>query len=216
MAYDAVVLDLDGTLLNTLPDITRIVNSVIEGIGMAPRGEEHIRKAVGSGVEAMLARLGVPGRWKAPLADEIGYRYANLKTSAASVYPGVGIMLDSMFRSGMPVCILSNKPSRAVLRSLEVHFPGRRFSAVRGALPGKPAKPGPDALLEILDEIGVEPPNALLAGDGEPDVGAAAAAGTGHIAVLWGYRDRSALERAGAVNFAETPWELLSFMGLLQ
>lgn len=214
MRYDAVVLDLDGTLLNTLPDITRVVNGVIADIGMAPVSRERIRSLVGSGVEALLEGLGVPGQWNAPLSEEISSRYARMNDPMSEVFPGVSGMLDALFKWGGPVCVLSNKTTAGVRKALGDHFSGYPFSAVRGSVKGRPAKPSPDVLLEMLSEVGAAPERAVMAGDGETDVKVAAAAGTVHIACLWGYRERKKLERAGASVFAESPLDVLRILGL--
>ncbi len=215
MRYDAVVLDLDGTLLNTLPDITRVVNEVISNIGMAPVSRERIRSLVGSGVEALLEGLGVPEQWNAPLSCEISSMYARLTDSEAELFPGVTPMLEALFEWGGPVCVLSNKTTAGVKKALSDHFPGYPFSAIRGSGPGRPAKPSPDVLLEMLGEVGSAPEKAVMAGDGEADVKVAAAAGTAHIACLWGYRSRDQLAAEGAGSFAESPGDVLRIMGLL-
>lgn len=214
MKYDAVILDLDGTLINTLPDITDVVNSVIGNIGMSPCSEDRIRAAVGSGVEALLRKLGVPEQWNGPLAGEIASGYVRIKHSKAFVYPGVKEMLDRLFQGVDHVCVLSNKPMGGVLTSLKDHLPGYTFSRIGGSALGVPAKPCPDTMLEILGELGVEPARALMIGDGEHDCEVSMAAGTDHLGVLWGYRTRDILEGAGAENFAETPQDVLKFTDL--
>lgn len=215
MKFDAVVLDLDGTLLNTIPDIAGVVNEVTGNIGMAPFSEERIRSAVGSGVETLLQRLGVPGQWIGPLSGEISSRYAGMRNSKATVYPGIEAMLDEMFESVGAVCVLSNKPQKGVVTSLRDHLPGYRFTMVTGAMPGKPAKPEPDELLRMAGELNADPARILMVGDGEPDILAAKAAGCVQISVLWGYRNREQLESAGGVNFASSPGEVLEFMELI-
>lgn len=215
MKYDAVILDLDGTLLNTLPDITRVVNGVIADIGMAPVSRERIRSLVGSGVEALLEGLGVPEQWNAPLSEEISSRYARMNDPMSEVFPGVTRMLEVLFQGGAPVCVLSNKTTAGVKKALDHHFPEYPFTAFRGSAPGRPAKPSPDVLLEILGEAGVKPEEAVMAGDGETDVRVAAAAGTAHIACLWGYRSREVLAGEGADVFAESPLDVLRILELL-
>ncbi len=214
MKYDAVILDLDGTLLNTLPDIKEIVNSVTGSIGMAPFTEERIKAAVGSGVENLLRKLGVPEQWNAALAGEISSRYALIREPAACIYPGVEEMLDSLFKNIPRVCVLSNKPEEALAYTLKHYFPGYPFALAKGSEPGNPAKPEPEVLLQMLMELKVIPEKALMVGDGEADCLVARSAGTDHLGVLWGFRTRARLETEGAVNFATVPGDVLRFMAL--
>lgn len=216
MRYDAVVFDLDGTLINTLPDITRTVNSVVGQIGMAPFSENQIEPAVGSGVEILLRKLGVPEELNHPFSHQVSSMYAAMDSSEAVVYSGVREMLSEIILSGVYVCILSNKPEKGIHKTLSDHFADFTFHGIRGSSPGRPAKPSPEALLDMLCELEIPPEKALMVGDGESDALVSKAAGTGHLAVLWGFRNREILCDAGAVNFAETTFDILKFMGLQQ
>jgi len=212
MKCRGVVFDLDGTLLNTLPDITGVINSVTGSIGMSPRSESQIRQAVGAGVEELLRRLGVPESRNKLLAEQVEAMYARIPDSQATVYPGVREMILAVADSGIQVFILSNKPLTGLYKSVRDHLSDLPFSAVAGSELGKPAKPSSGTLLEMLGSAGISAGEALVVGDGEADVKVAEAAGTGHMAVLWGYRSRDALAAAGAVDFAETPEEVIEFI----
>ena len=214
MKYEALILDLDGTLINTLPDIVKVVNSVTGRMGMPPCSEEKIRSSVGNGVEALLRNIGVPEQWNRQLSYEVSAGYRHMSHSSAWVYTGVREMLDVLVKSSISVCILSNKPIGGVRRSLADHLPEYSFASIGGASSGLPAKPDPGMLLEMLKELRIHPEKALVIGDGEADVMTASAAGADHVAVLWGYRSRDELSAAGATTFAERPMDIVSLAEL--
>lgn len=208
MRYDGVVFDMDGTLVDSIPLITRVINGVIADIGMNPRTQDEIRAAVGFGIEQLLRTIGAPEQWVLPLAGEAGARYASANAGEVSLFPGVRTMLDTLSNSGISTAVLSNRPTAGLMEAVERLIPGHRFQSILGSSPGKPAKPEPGTLIETARRLSVHPSRILMVGDGEPDVLAAEAAGTGHMAVLWGYSGRESLVNAGARNFAETPEEI--------
>lgn len=212
MKYDAVVFDMDGTVLNSLPEITRVVNSVISDIGMTGKSETEIKNAVGYGIEHLLRTIGVPLEWVETFAEEVGSRYARPEGSAARLFPGIEEILEVVKEKGMKYAILSNRPTEGLKRAVEHFLPAVEFSSVLGSSPGKPAKPSPDTLNEIVRIMNVKPERVLMVGDGEPDILAAIAAGVEHLAVKWGYTSTENLEKVGAVNFAESAEEVLKFI----
>ncbi|MCK5785390.1 MAG: HAD family hydrolase [Candidatus Sabulitectum sp.] len=210
MTYNTVIFDLDGTLINTIPDVVAVVNSVIEQIGMAARTEGQVSACVGYGVEHLLRELGVPEEWNSPLALEVESGYAVVRNSKASVYPGVREMLTELSQAGLNLLVLSNKPQRGLDRSISDHLSFADILMYRGSHMGKPAKPSPETLLEMLKDLDINPETVLMVGDGEPDVLVSKAAGVDCLSVLWGFRTREELEEAGARMFAEKPEDVLS------
>ncbi|MCD4708886.1 MAG: HAD family hydrolase [Candidatus Sabulitectum sp.] len=210
MKYDAVIFDLDGTLINSIPDIVSVVNSVIEQIGMTERTEDQVKTGVGFGVEHLLRTLGVPEQWNSPLAMEVEGLYARLKNSKAFLYPGVREMIAELTGAGIVMGILSNKPQRGLEISVANHLSFADFKSIRGSEIGRPAKPSPDTLLKMLEEQELSPRSVLMVGDGEPDVLVSRAAGVDCLSVLWGFRTRKQLEDAGADRFADTPADVVS------
>lgn len=205
MKYDSVIFDLDGTLINTIPDIVTVVNSVIEQIGMTKKTEEQVSAGVGFGVEHLLRTLGVPEHLNSDLALEVEGGYASMKYSKALVYHGIKEMIREISQAGIRMFVLSNKPQSGLEKSLSDHLAFANFLAARGSQPGKPAKSSPRTLLKMLREFDVSPETVLMVGDGEPDVIVSEAAGVDCLSVLWGFRTREEMEEAGAEMFAETP-----------
>jgi len=212
MKYNTVVFDLDGTLLNTLPDIVLITNRVIEQIGMTERTEAQIKAAVGFGVEHLLRHLGVPEQWNSALAGEVDAGYARLRESRSFLYPGIREMIIELKRAGIKMGVLSNKPQRGLDNSVAKHLAFAEFASVRGSTPGRPSKADPEALLKMLLDLETDSRSTLVAGDGEPDVNVSRCAGIDCVSVLWGFRTRAVLEKAGACMFAEKPSDLVSLV----
>lgn len=212
MKYNSVIFDLDGTLLNTIPDIVPVVNSVISRIGLQEKSPEEVQAGIGYGVEHLLKTLGVPEQLIAAASLETGRGFASIQNSKAFIYPGVADMLQRISAEGVRMFVLSNKLQIGVDKSVSDHLKFAGFRASRGSLPGKPAKPSPDVLHEMLAEFSVSPENTLFVGDGEPDIMTSGAAGIVCMSVLWGFRTKVQLEAFGAELFAETPDDVVRFV----
>lgn len=212
MKYDTVVFDLDGTLINTIPDIVTVVNSAIGLIGISEKTEEQVKAGVGSGVEHLLRSLGVPERWISELSIEVENGYAGMKDSKALVYPGIKEMIIDLSEAGLRLFVLSNKPQRGLEKTISDHLDFADFLALRGSQPGKPAKPSPHVLIKMLLEFGITADSVLMIGDGEPDVLVSKAADIDCLSVLWGFRTREALRAVGAEMFADSPCDVAGFI----
>jgi phosphoglycolate phosphatase len=206
---DAVIFDMDGTLLNTLGDIMNSVNEVLEADGYRPRGLEAFRRGVGWGLEHLVRSLLDPASAERADIDRLcsraRLRYERLVDSVTEPYPGVTEMLRTIQRGGVPISVLTNKPQRAAELNAAEFFPRIVFHEVRGSLPGRPAKPDPDAALSLARRMGASPGRTLLVGDSEVDILTARNAGMPSAGVEWGFRGRSELEAAGADFILDTP-----------
>jgi len=212
MRYEAVIFDLDGTLINTIPDIVSVVNSVMGRMGFEERSEEQIKAGVGFGVEHLLRTLGIPEHLNSSIALEVSEGYSVIDQSKSLIYPGVKKMIREISQAGIKLFVLSNKPQMGLEKSVSDHLSPTDFLSCRGSRPGEPAKPLPDTMLQMLREFEIEPGSALMVGDGEPDVLVSKAAGVDCLSVLWGFRTREILEAAGGEMFAEHPADVLSLV----
>lgn len=212
MKYDTVIFDLDGTLVNTLPDIVSVVNSVMSRAGLEETSEDSIRAGVGFGVESLLRTLGVPSGLILSMALEVTRGYTQIGRSKAFIYPGVEKMLTDISSAGIRLFVLSNKPSESLAKSISDHLAFADIVDFRGSMPGKPAKPLPDTLELIIQEYDLKKESVLLVGDGEPDVQVSEGVGIDCLSVLWGFRSRIVLEAAGGKLFAETPGDVVRFV----
>lgn len=206
--FRGVVFDLDGTLLDSMPDIMRVGNSLLSQHGLAAKSREEYGAAVGMGMETLYARL--TGDSGNPSLVEELVRKASLSFERTdeyigAPYPGIMEMLDSLAKEGAIMGILSNKPQRAVEFCVELYFPDVPFVSVVGAEPGKPVKPlGPGAEL-LMETMGVGPETTLMVGDGEPDVLVALRTGMFPVACSWGFTPVEMLVSAGARFVAGSP-----------
>jgi phosphoglycolate phosphatase len=209
---DAVIFDMDGTLLDTLGDIMNAVNEVLAASGHRTRGLEAFRRGVGWGLEHLVRSLIDPAPAGSGYVEELCIRaqrrYECLVDSVTEPYPGVTEMLLTISHGGVPISVLTNKPQRAAELNASEFFPCIAFREVRGSLPGRPAKPDPDAALCLARRMGSSPGRTLLVGDSEVDILTAGNAGMPSAGVGWGFRGKSELEAAGADFILDTPAEV--------
>ena len=187
-----ILFDLDGTLLDTMADLTDAVNYALGVHGYPSRTMDEVRSFVCNGAARLLA-LSVPEGedYQPALATYQAYyrTHCQIKTGP---YPGVVEALAQLSKQ-YPVAIVSNKPDAATKTLCADYFPG---VLARGEAADCPRKPAPDMLFQAMKTLGVD--KAIYVGDSEVDVITAGNAGMPCISVTWGFRDREELLEAGA------------------
>ena len=213
MKYQAILFDMDGTLLDTLTDMQAAVNYILEKYGYPTRTLEEVRRFVGNGAGPLIHRAlpqGVdPDREAEILADYRAYYQAH-NCVETRPYPGITALLAALRQQGCQIAIVSNKPHTAACELAERFFPG---VPTFGESPETPRKPAPDMVFHALTALGAEKDTAVYVGDSEVDVQTARNAGLPLIAVSWGFRGREALAAAGAETIVDTAAELLAVNG---
>lgn len=198
-----ILFDLDGTLLDTLGDLTDATNYALRQHGFPERDISEIRRFVGNGAANQI-RLSVPEgeNWEPVLATYKPYYDAHCQIKTAP-YPGV---LDAMEQlKDYPMAVVSNKPHSAVTVLAKQYF-GDIYA--RGEAPDCPRKPAADMVWQTMKALGIE--KCVYVGDSEVDVRTAGNAGVPCLAVLWGFRDREILEAEGAEFFCDDPKNLVN------
>lgn len=212
--YNTVIFDLDGTLLDTLDDLTNAVNYALTEMGMPSRTKEEVRRFVGNGARRLF-ELAVPDGIENPLFEEtlgkFNEYYGAHCNDCTKSYDGMTELLKWLKERGYALAIVSNKPDFAVKELSRIYFDGLVETAV-GEREGIARKPAPDTVLAALKELGRNKEEAVYVGDSEVDVATAANAGIPCISVLWGFRDRERLTLNGAENFAASPEDIKSFL----
>lgn len=214
MAFDTVLFDLDGTLLNTLDDLWESGCAMRAHLGLEPLTREQVRSYVGNGM-ANYVRLALPGGQDNPRFDEalsfIRAYYDAHCLGVTAPYPGVTELLRTLKERGVATGVVSNKPHSAVVPLVEHFFPGLASCAM-GQQEGMRRKPAPDMVDAALRELGRDKSRCLYVGDSEVDVKTAENAGLPCLCVGWGFRDRWQQEEAGCQFFADTAEEVLRFI----
>lgn len=196
-----ILFDLDGTLLNSLEDLTVGVNHGLAAFGLPPRTPMEIRSYLGNGARQLVA-LAMPGREDDPPVEDVlaAYRdyYKDHTRDFTKPYDGILEALEEL--KDIPMAVVSNKPDRETVSLCKAFFPG---ILARGERPECPRKPAPDMLYAVMKELGVD--TCIYVGDSDVDVKTAQAAGVKCLSVLWGFRDEEDIRAAGATHFCHDP-----------
>ena len=214
MKFQAVIFDLDGTLLDTLGDLAAAVNHALAAHGFPLRTKDEVREFVGNGIGNLIARS-VPSGTDEPttaacLADFRTYYAAHMMVHTAP-YPGVIPLLDRLRAAGVAVGVVSNKIDFAV-KALSAQYFGGVMQVAVGDDPARRKKPAPDSVLEAMRQLGVSREETVYVGDSEVDVETAKNAGVTCCAVKWGFRSEECLRAAGAQHIAADAAALLNML----
>ncbi len=210
----AVMFDLDGTLLDSLADLANATNHALEAIGCPTHPVTAYKPMVGDGAR-MLCQRALPRAEHHRLEQVLAImraHYAAHGTDLTQPYKGIEPLLDDLARAGQFLAVLSNKPDDATVRLVHHYFGPGRFQVVRGHRPPRPLKPDPAAARDIVAESNVPARHWLYLGDTDTDMRTARAAGLTAVGVLWGFREADELEKAGAQHLAATPAEILQLL----
>jgi len=185
------VFDLDGTLVDTLPDLSAALDQALIELGLPAVGQAVVRDSLHSGLEgsaaAALACLGAPAGQFPALVERYTRRYAGLNGAHARVYPGVRELLARLDARHEPLAVCTNKPEALACELLDRIGLLPHFKVVVGADTCAQRKPHPAPLLHALAGIGGEPHSGVLVGDSRHDVHCARAAGVASIFHDGGY-----------------------------
>ena len=205
----AILFDLDGTLLDTIGDIEANVNGMLRAMDYPEITREQTVSYVGDGARKLVERA-IPAGAK-NLDECYEYFRSNFERSdnaRTKLFAGETEVLLRLKAGGLQLGVVTNKPHLATVRLIEKFFPEGLFSFVRGDDGSFPCKPDPTLARFAALSLHVAPAECVFAGDGEPDVKTALAAGMHGVACLWGYRSKEQLTAVGADCFAENFAEL--------
>ncbi len=194
-----ICFDLDGTLVDSVADLTVACNLMLQELGEAPLDESTARAYIGDGARMLVLRaLGSEAKEIDHAVQRFRSHYADHLLDHTRPYPGVVETLTALGRQGFPMGVVTNKPHDFAVRILEGLGLMRHFHSVAGARPGVPVKPAPDLLVMVLEELGQPASSSWMVGDSPNDVNVAHAAGCVPIALSYGIGKREDLEAAGA------------------
>lgn len=215
--FDAIVFDLDGTLLDTLPDLVVLTNAVLRENGFPEHTPGEILGFVGNGVKALMHQAVPPDadeaaveaamrRWK-----DLYPRYGHKLTQP---YEGIPAIINEFKRQGIKLGVLSNKFDAGVQDVVNAYLPNL-FDAVHGECADIPRKPDPAGLLYTVSELSVVPERTVYVGDSPGDIAVSRNAGTFAVGVSWGYHDAVHLHAARPDAVLDKPGALLEMGDIL-
>ena len=214
--YDTVIFDLDGTLLDTLDDLTNSTNFALKKMGYPERSREEVRSFVGNGVKKLIERA-VPQNTteketEAALAC-FKKHYAIHSADLTKPYDDIIHLLDKLIEHGFRIAVVSNKLDDAVKALCKQYFGDRVLVAI-GERQGIAKKPAPDTVNEALAQVYAHPFDAVYIGDSDVDIQTAENAKMDCISVTWGFRDEAFLTENGAKCFAHQPMDIFPMLFL--
>ena len=195
--FDTAVFDLDGTLLDTLEDLTGSVNHVMRTLGYPEKTLDEVRRSVGNGGAKLMERV-LPGGREDPAYERAVQMHTEYYEAHCRIrtrpYDGVMEALEQLKEAGVKMAIVSNKGDGAV-KVLAREFFGDLIPIAVGEREGIRRKPAPDTVEEAIRQLGSAKEHTIYVGDSEVDDQTARNAGIPCILVAWGFRGRQELEK---------------------
>lgn len=209
-----VIFDLDGTLVDTIPDITQNVNLTLKEFGFKEREQKEILGFVNYGAEKLLRDAIGVNILEEDFQKAFSFykqSYKNSTNENSLVYTGIYKLLSDLKQLGVILCVYSNKQNDVVQNIVNSKFNGI-FDCATGQREGVKTKPDPAYILSLLDQFNVKKENAYMIGDGDTDIKVSVNAEIHSIGVSWGYRKPEILTGLGAEFIADTTDQILEYI----
>ncbi len=218
MGIKAIVFDLDGTIVDTITDISNAMNLALDELSLPNFTEEEYKYLVGSGLDRL-----VDGVLPKEMSDEetvndfverFRKHYSKKWLETSIPFEGIAELLDSLKMIGIKMAVFSNKPHASTVAMIETILPNR-FEVVYGERldEGIPKKPDPTMLLRIAQELSVSPSEIIYVGDSDVDMQVSVNAGMIGVGVLWGFRTEQELVNNGATYIVAKPADIMDIVG---
>lgn len=227
MDIKLVIFDMDGTILDTLEDLTDSTNYALKKNGLKERSIDEVSSFVGNGIRKLIERAvgsvrednnidgSVDDNIDTGIIDKVfeDFKEYYAKNCAIKTKPYDGIIeiVKELKEKGIYTAVVSNKADFAV-QSLCVDYFDNIFDYAVGEKEGIKCKPCPDGVMDVLNRFGIEKENAVYVGDSDVDFMTAKNSGLEFIGVTYGFRTREFLENLGSRNLADSPREILKFI----
>lgn len=211
--FDTFIFDLDGTLLDTMPDLIVVTNKTLEHFGKPTHTDAEILSYVGDGAQRLIYRAMPEGTSDETCTEALAYwkaLYPEIGLELTKPYAHMPETLAQLKKQGCKLAVLSNKYEGGVKDVIPKYLPGL-FDVLHGECEGIPRKPDPTGLLRTIAELGSAPERTAYVGDSAGDIKVARNAGTFAIGVDWGYNPVDVLQEAGADVILCSPTQFLQF-----
>lgn len=214
--YTTIIFDLDGTLMNTLDDLTISTNHALSQMGFPTRTIDEVRQFLGNGVRTLI-EMALPEKTTEDTIERTISCFLQHYTSHCKdhsrPYDGILELLSSLKKMGVKMAIVSNKPDVEVKKLNAEHF--AEFIGValgESEKSGIPRKPSPAMVYEAINQLGSEPEKCLYVGDSDVDILTARNAGIDCLSVTWGFKTAEFLSRFGATKMIDAPSQMLKII----
>ncbi|MGJ0303811.1 HAD family hydrolase [Aliarcobacter cryaerophilus] len=209
-----VIFDLDGTLLDSIEDITSSMNKVLESLQLPTHKIEDYKHFVGGGVDILVENA--LNNQSKEIKDEVIKRfkieYDGKLHSKTLPYDGIYELLDELKKLDINLAVLSNKPHEFTVSYVNHFFKNYNFKEIHGQKKDVPKKPDPKTALDIVKCLDSSCENTYFIGDTKIDMQTAKNANMTAIGVLWGFRDEKELRDFGADFIVSNPLEILKIL----
>ena len=215
LKYDAVIFDLDGTLIDSLEDIASAINYALAKLGRSTFETQRFKTIAGGGNRMCFKRaLGTddPELISRAVALKLAYEKEHGHPHSKP-YEGIDAMLRRLKEKGIRMAVLSNKTEHAVKSVVDKGFrESEMFEQVVGAREDTPLKPDPTAAKRIVQRLRVDPTRCVYIGDTDVDMKTGKAAGLFTVGVTWGFRTAHELKTNGADAIVNTPSDIIELL----
>lgn len=217
LKFQAIIFDLDGTLLNTLSDLGNAANRVLTKHAFPTHILDAYRFFVGDGARMLITRALPPqGRDESTInacLDEFLEDYEQNADIETDLYGGIAEMLDNLSELGIKLAVLSNKPHELTIECINNYFSKWKFERILGQKDTIPKKPDPAGALRIARQMGLPVSSFLYLGDSGVDMKTAVSSGMFPAGALWGFRTETELKDNGARALLNHPADLFDLIG---
>ncbi|MBK1791828.1 HAD family hydrolase [Persicirhabdus sediminis] len=214
----ALLFDLDGTLIDSLPGIGKALNLALADLGLPAHSDTSVRSFIGDGARMLVERALIAHRAPVDLTTAgvtaFQTHYASCWQDGSPMYAGIAELLKKLQATDLQLAVVSNKPHAFTSAIIETLFPAGTFAAYTGALEHLAIKPSAELAQLVADQLDIDPAECLFIGDSTIDIQTAKNAGMANLAVTWGYHDRQRLIDEQPDNLVDSVAQLAQYLGL--
>lgn len=215
--YKCCVFDLDGTVADTIESIAYTANKTLHEYQLEPLATEIYYKIIGDGYKKLIERALIYAGDKElthyqDALDTYLELFQEYSTYNVKLYEGILSSVDYLRANNIKMAILSNKPHDETQRVVRYLFQDNPFDIVVGNQENIPKKPDKAGLMNILNQLNIEPEDCLYFGDTNTDMQTGKNAGVDTVGVTWGFRDRAELEAFAPQYIIDRPIQIIQLI----